>query len=102
MSVFADTVLRGLMAVDQGQFDAVTFTRTLAGTASSITVGGVWIGDVFSWRIAPGALSQVAEFGSEEIFAGAGAATDVMIAAMRLCWRLGADSENGATWALAN
>jgi hypothetical protein len=85
----SDAILRAMLACEAGQADAVVFTCTHMGMVKSYTVGGMWMGDVFSWRMASGKHDKLAPGQGEEIYGGTGEdELDVMYAAARLSWKV--------------
>ncbi|MEJ7804382.1 MAG: hypothetical protein WKG03_00455 [Telluria sp.] len=87
---FADVVLNTMLALDAGKADVAVFKSVTEDAVESFTVGGVWMGDVFSWRMVAGVHDKVAKGEGSQIFGGTGEVLDSTIAAARLCIMLGA------------
>ena len=101
MSYFADVVLAALVAIEDGEVDTATFTFRGRGQGKSVTVGAIWVGDVYSWRVQDGGGENVFHLDrSEELLAGNGDGGEAAAAAARLCWNMANFCETDGEWAL--
>lgn len=98
-SHFADVILRALLLIESGGAEVATFGMSTGAGMKLVTVGGAWIGDIFSWRIVEGAEKSLTASQGAEIYAGMGDDQDVLYAAARLTYSLAA-AANGEDWAL--
>lgn len=101
MSHFSDVVLHAVLSIESGKSDVAVLSIGVGGAVRTVTVGGIWVGDIFSWRIAEGRHTIVTEETSREVFGGAGEDGEAPTASVLVCQAVLDGNDNNATWVTA-